>query len=148
MFPTITAHHIFVRKRVRPHAELAAQTAPSDSRSKARVWKSHGEVNIPRNSKYMYLVHGRWVFLRGVDESAARSQSRDWVHRRSGTSVGCSMSTDMFVCCCFAVDLLLALALLIAHCCHDPSIVRSASNLSTVPRFHSSFCIRLNVHDL
>ena len=39
-------------------------------------------------------------------------------------------------CCnCFALALLICSCF--AHCCHDPFIVKSASNLSTVPWFHS-----------
>ena len=31
------------------------------------------------------------------------------------------------------------------HCCHDPFIVRSASNLSTVPWFHSVCAFTINI---
>ena len=37
----------------------------------------------------------------------------------------------------FCLLLLLCACSCFAHCCHDPFIVRSASNLSTVPWFHS-----------
>ena len=51
------------------------------------------------------------------------------------------------------VVLLVALApcscslLCFAPCCHDPFIVRNASNLSTVSLVSLNLCIRLDVHD-
>ena len=46
---------------------------------------------------------------------------------------GVSQFTKLPVGCCYCF----APCSCFAHCCHDPFIVRSASNLSTVPGFHS-----------
>ena len=55
-----------------------------------------------------------------------------------------SAFTKFHIACCSCFARALLIAPCFAHCCHDPFIVRNASNLSTVPWFHS-VCVSVSM---
>ena len=84
----------------------------------ARVQAQHGPDKVSALSIILAL---HWA-LKVVRQSPTWRQS---VHKISYCLL-------LLLCSCFAR------CSCFAHCCHDPFIVRSASNLSTVPWFHSN----------
>ena len=152
-----------------------AQNAPFDARFATQTRKYHSTKKLRKHVCHLILVCtiqsmlGRFVQLH-LDHSSV-SKRPAWLvynHRPDKASalslchprvsfgllkvvrlVGrfSQSSRDFAVLACSCFALCIAHCLCFAPRCHDPLIVRSASNLSTVPWFHFGLCIRLDFHD-